>query len=88
MKYPVIDTVATGERIKRLRKARNLRVEDISEYMGFESDQAVYKWQRGDSMPTLDNMLALARLFEISIEDILVERDEGDEDSPSFHQCA
>lgn len=88
MKYPVIDTVATGERIKRLRKARNLRVEDISEYMGFESDQAVYKWQRGDSMPTLDNMLALARLFEISIEDILVERDEGDEDSPSINQCA
>ena len=57
--YPVIDLAATGKRIRQLRKERDLRVEDISEYMGFESVQAVYKWQRGESLPTVDNLYAL-----------------------------
>ena len=47
MNYPVLDIKATGERINQLRKDNNLRVIDVAEYMGFESTQAVYKWQRG-----------------------------------------
>ena len=46
MNYPVLDLKATGERINQLRKDNNLRVIDVAEYMGFESTQAVYKWQR------------------------------------------
>ena len=46
MNYPVLDLKATGERINQLRKDNNLRVTDVAEYMGFESTQAVYKWQR------------------------------------------
>ncbi len=83
MNYPVIDVKATGARIRQLRKDRHLRVEDISAFMGFESDQAVYKWQRGDSLPTLDNMYALSRLFETSIEDILQGSREEREESES-----
>ena len=45
MNYPVLDLKATGERINQLRKDNNLRVIDVAEYMGFESTQAVYKWQ-------------------------------------------
>lgn len=47
MNYPVLDLKATGERINQLRKDNNLRVIDVAEYMGFESTQAVYKWQHG-----------------------------------------
>lgn len=82
MEYPVIDVVATGARIKELRKKKNLRVEDISRYMGFESEQAIYKWQRGDSLPTVDNLYALSKLFEIPIDDILVGIREEDKSSP------
>ncbi|WP_158554545.1 hypothetical protein [Agathobacter rectalis] len=46
MNYPVLNLKATGERINQLRKDNNLRVIDVAEYMGFESTQAVYKWQR------------------------------------------
>ncbi len=46
MEYPVLDTKATGARIRELRKARHLKVEDVARFMGFESEQAVYKWQR------------------------------------------
>ena len=73
MEYPVLDIKATGERIKQLRKQHGLRVEEVSAYMGFESVQAVYKWQNGKSLPTVDNLFALSRLFGVSIEDILVE---------------
>lgn len=74
---------ATGARIKELRKARHLTVEDVAGFMGFESEQAVYKWQRGDSLPTVDNLYALSRLFGTTVDDILVGSIERDE-SPSF----
>ena len=47
MNYPVIDIKATGERIRQLRIEHHLKVEEIAEYMGFGTDQAIYKWQRG-----------------------------------------
>ena len=72
IEYPVINLKATGERICQLRKARGIRVLDISEYMGFSEPQAVYKWQRGECLPTLDNLFALSKLFATPMEDILV----------------
>ncbi len=78
MWYPVLDIKATGERIKQLRIQHGLRVEEISSYMGFESAQAVYKWQSGKGLPSVDNLFALSRLFEVPIEAILVEKDTSD----------
>ena len=75
MNYPTIDLKATGDRIKQLRKAKHLRVRDISDYMGFTEPQAVYKWQRGDTLPTVDNLYALSVLFETPMEDILIIRE-------------
>ncbi|MCR5595754.1 MAG: helix-turn-helix domain-containing protein [Lachnospiraceae bacterium] len=82
MEYPLLDLKATGERIRKLRIERHIRVEDISSYMGFESPQAVYKWQRGDSLPTVDNLYALSRLFRIPIDNILVPIREEDASLP------
>ncbi len=84
MDYPVIDVKATGARIRELRKANHLRVEDIANFMGFESEQAIYKWQRGDSLPTLDNMFALSRLFSTPIDNIIccIGEKEESESSP------
>lgn len=53
MEFPVLDARATGARIKELRELHHLKVADVACFMGFESEQAVYKWQRGDSMPTI-----------------------------------
>ena len=74
--FPVIDLEATGRRIKDLRKEKNYTVEQISEYMGFGSVQAVYKWQSGKSLPTLDNMFALSRLFDTPIDGMLIEKED------------
>ncbi len=80
MMYPVLDARATGARIKELRKACHLRVEDVAQFMGFESEQAVYKWQRGDSLPTVDNLYALSTLFGVSVDGILRGSKEKDVD--------
>lgn len=85
MNYPTIDLVATGKRIRELRKEKNLKVREISEYMGFTEPQAVYKWQRGDTLPTVDNLYALSILFETPMENIIVrEKQEEAEIASSF----
>ena len=78
MSYPIINAKETGARIRELRVINHLKVSDISRYMGFESDQAVYKWQRGDSLPTVDNLYALSVLFNTTIDDIIRGNREGD----------
>jgi transcriptional regulator with XRE-family HTH domain len=70
--YPVIDVIATGKNILRLRKAQRYSVADLQEFLGFEAPQAIYKWQSGKSLPSTDNLFALSVFFEVSIEDILV----------------
>ncbi len=70
--FPVIDPAATGANILRLRKARGLTVRDLQAYFGFEEPQAIYKWQSGKSLPSVDNLYALGALLEVLMEDILV----------------
>lgn len=70
--YPQIDMVKTGERITQLRIQNGYSVKDIQECMGFTSPMAVYKWQHGTSLPSLDNLLILAQLFGVSMEEVLV----------------
>ena len=70
--FPVIDPVATGENILRLRKARGLTVRDLQSWFGFEEPQAIYKWQKGKSLPTVDNLYALGALLNVPMEEILV----------------
>ena len=85
MKYPTIDFKATGERIRELRKEKGLTIQDISDYMGFTCGQAVYKWQRGETLPTVDNLYALSVLFGTSMENIIVsKREEEAEYASSF----
>ena len=66
-----IDAVKTGKRIQEIRKQKGLRVTDISDYMGFYEPQAVYKWMRGASLPTLQNMYQLSQLFGVSMDEII-----------------
>lgn len=72
IEYPVIDMVAIGARIRKLRKERGITVRELSDYFGFSEPQAIYKWQRGDSLPTVDNLLLLSRILGTTMEDILI----------------
>lgn len=73
--YPVIDTKKTGENIKRLREEHNISVIDIQQFLGLANPQAIYQWQRGINLPTVDHLCALSHLFGISMNEILVLKD-------------
>ncbi len=72
MTMPAIDMVATGRNIVRLRQSAGLSVKDLQIFFGFATPQAIYKWQHGTAMPTLDNLVALAMIFGVSMDDIIV----------------
>ena len=72
IRFPVIDPVATGANICRLRKDRGLTVRDLQQYFGFEEPQAIYKWPRGQSLPSVDNLYALSALLQVPMNEIII----------------
>ena len=69
---PTINVEETGMQIDMLIHESEYSVRDISEKLGFETPQAVYKWMQGKTLPKLDNLVALAAILRVSIDDILV----------------
>lgn len=69
---PTIDMVATGRNITRLREAAGLTVRDLQDIFGFATPQAIYKWQHGTAMPTIDNLVVLSAVLEVSLDAIIV----------------
>lgn len=69
---PTIDMVATGKNIVKLRDAAGLTVRDLQDIFGFATPQAIYKWQHGTALPTLDNLVILAAVFDVAMDDIIV----------------
>lgn len=72
MKMPRINMAATGQNIVRLREEAGLSVKELQDIFGFTTPQAIYKWQHGVSMPSIDNLVVLAVVFQVSLEDILI----------------
>lgn len=69
---PTIDMVKTGENIRILRENAGLTVKDLQEIFGFATPQAIYKWQHGVAMPTIDNLVVLATVLEVTLDQIVV----------------
>ena len=74
--FPVIDLVKTGSCIEEQRRKAGLTVREVQAHFGFEYPQAIYKWQHGECLPSVDNLLALARLLKVHMEDLLVYEDQ------------
>ena len=74
-RYPVIDAAATGRNLCRLRLEKGYSVKELQEYLGLSCPQGVYQWQAGRSLPSVDNLYAVSRLWGVSMNEILVERE-------------
>ena len=68
---PAIDMAKTGQNIADLRAKAGLSVKDLQDIFGFATPQAIYKWQHGTALPTMDNMVVLAAVFNVKIDDVL-----------------
>ena len=72
MEIPFVDTVATGRNIDRLRIVAGMSVKDMQMVFGFATPQAIYKWIHGTSMPTIDNLVILAAMLGVTLDEIVV----------------
>lgn len=69
---PIIDINATGKNIKKMMKDHGMTVKDMQAAFGFTTGQAIYKWFQGKSLPTIDNMVVIAKMFNVKVDDIIV----------------
>ena len=71
MLVPVVDMKLTGQNIASLRTQRGISVRDLQLMLGFTTPQSIYKWQRGETMPTIENLAALACILGVTIDAIV-----------------
>lgn len=69
---PTINMAATGKNIQNLRKQAGLSVKDLQDVFGFSTPQAIYKWQNGTALPSVDNLVVLAMVLQVTLDDILI----------------
>ena len=69
---PIIDMTATGERIKQLREDKGLTIKELQDTFGFTNPQAIYKWQKGVNIPTVDNLVILSSILGVPMDEIIV----------------
>ena len=70
--WPMIDMAATGQNINRLRMNAGLTVKALQNILGMNNPQAIYKWLRGETLPTLDNLVVLAAILHVTLDEIIV----------------
>ena len=71
MLVPVVDMKLTGQNIAALRMQRGISVRDLQLMLGFSTPQSIYKWQRGETLPTIENLAALACILGVTIDAIV-----------------
>lgn len=69
---PVLDVDATGAKIKSLMKQRGFTPRQLQIILNFPYVQTVYNWFSGKNMPTIDNLIVLAQVLGVTVDDIIV----------------
>lgn len=63
-------TIETANRLYELRKKKGLSQEELAERLGV-SRQAVSKWERSEASPDTDNLIALAKIYDLSLDELI-----------------
>lgn len=68
---PVINMAATAANIKSYRISAGYSVRELQSVFNFSSPEAIYAWEKGKYLPTIDNMIVLAALYGVSVDEIV-----------------
>lgn len=71
--------VEIAQRLAELRRERGFSQESLAEQLGL-SRQAVSKWERAESAPDMGNLIALADLYDVTLDELLRVSPEVEED--------
>ena len=66
-----VDKRATGLNIYRLLECSEMTREEVAEFLELASPRVIYDWINGIKLPSTENLLNLAKLFNVQVEDIL-----------------
>ena len=72
MDYPVIDVADTGRNIKKISKEKGFSADMLKNLLGLSDKSNVYKWFRGEVLPTTDNLLVMSILFGVTVNDLVI----------------
>lgn len=70
----MLDLETTGAKIKTLMKQRGITPRQLQILLDFPYVQTVYNWYAGKNMPTIDNLVVLAQVLGVTMDDIVVTR--------------
>ena len=79
-RIPAINLKRTGENITRMRKEAGISVREMQIMFGFTNPQAIYSWQNGKSLPSVDNFIILAAILGTTIDEIISTEEEDHDD--------
>ena len=69
---PVINVAATAAKIKECRIRAGYSVREIQNFLNFSSPEAVYAYEKGKYLPSIDNLIILADVFDVKVDDLIV----------------
>jgi transcriptional regulator with XRE-family HTH domain len=73
----IVDRKMTGRKINNLMIDKGISVLRLQDMMELESAQAIYKWLAGETLPTVDKLVKLSQIFECTIDEIVVQKEEA-----------
>jgi len=71
--YISLDIIQTGERIHHIMNEKGYSVRQVQGLLNLSCPHTIYRWLRGSRLPSVDNLYRLSRLFDMHMEDLLVE---------------
>jgi transcriptional regulator with XRE-family HTH domain len=78
----IIMNIETANRLLQYRKKSGLSQEDLAEKIGV-SRQAVSKWERAEASPDTDNLIILAQVYGVSLDELLNANPEDKTETPA-----
>ena len=69
---PVLDLAATGAKIKTVMKDKGITARELQIIVDFPYVQTIYNWFAGKNMPTIDNLVVLAKILAVPMDDLVV----------------
>ena len=84
---PTIDVPATSQNLKKLRENNNITVAQIQKLLGMENPQSIYIWENPEKkyLPRIDNLITLAKLYKVTLDEIIILKEEETTDF-IFHE--
>ena len=74
MRVPKIDVEATAKNIRYYRKEEGFTQMELADCFGFTTNQMVWRWENGKALPSVDNLVVLAYVLGVSIDDLIVRK--------------